>query len=146
MREKVSTQPQKNADYLTKGTGIYVIERQRGCRNMEDVRPESSTGNGAEGEPRLTVGWPRRKPKDNSTSGSPVLLARNAQRRPSPRARMRDMHEIQADSDADGWKNEDAGARGTMGYGMSGLRRTPAAFKARQPNAAGTNRSVLQVD
>jgi len=39
---------------------------------MEDVRPESSTGNSAEEEPRLTGGWPRRKPKDNSTSGSPI--------------------------------------------------------------------------
>jgi len=62
---------------------------------MEDVRPETSTGNGAEGEPRLTGGWPRRKPKDNSTSGSPLLLARNAQRRPSPRAKMREMHVTQ---------------------------------------------------
>jgi len=69
---------------------------------MKDVRSESSTGNGDEGEPRLAGGWPYKKPKDSSTSGSPVLLARNAQRRPSPRARMRDMHEIQADSDADG--------------------------------------------
>jgi len=77
---------------------------------MEYVRP----GKGAKGEPRLTGGWPCRNPKDNSTSGSPVLLARNAQRRPSPRARMRDMHEIQAESDADGWKNADAGARGTQ--------------------------------
>jgi len=33
-----------------------------------------------------------------------------------------------------------------MGYGMCGFRRTPAAFKARQPNAAGTNRPVLQVE
>jgi len=39
---------------------------------MEDVRPESSTGNGADEEPRLTGGWPRRKPEDNSTSGSPI--------------------------------------------------------------------------
>jgi len=69
---------------------------------MEDVRPESSTGNG----------WPCRKPKDNSTSGSPVLLARKAQRRLSPRARMRDMHEIQSESDANGWENADADARG----------------------------------
>jgi len=52
------------------------------------------------------------------TSGSPVLLARNAQRRPSPPARMRDMHETQAKSDAGCWENADAGGRGTMGYGM----------------------------
>jgi len=113
---------------------------------MEDVRPESSMGNGAEGEPRLTGGWPCRKPKDNSASGSLVLLGRNAQRRLSPRARMRDMHDIQAESDANGWENADAGARGTMGYGMCGLYRTPAAFEARQPNAAGIDRPVLQVD
>jgi len=49
------------------------------------------------------------------------------------------MHEIQAELDADGWKNADAGVREPMGYGMCGLRRTPAAFKARQPNAAGTD-------
>jgi len=29
---------------------------------------------------------------------------------------------------------------------MCGLRRTPAAFEARQPNAAGIDRPVLQVD
>jgi len=85
-------------------------------------------------------------PEDNSTSGSPVLLARNAQRRPSPRARMRDMHEIQAQSDANDWENAVAGVRGTMGYGMCGLRRTPAAFETRQTNAAGIDRPVLQVD
>jgi len=113
---------------------------------MKDVRSESSTVNGAEGEPRLTGGWPCIKPKNNSTSGSPVLLVRNAQRRPSPRARIRDMLEIQAESDANGWKNTDAGARGTMGYGMCGLRRTPATFEARQPNAAGIDIPVLQVD
>jgi len=56
-----------------------------GCRGVEDVRPESSTGNGAEEKPRLIGSWPRRKLKDNSTSGSPILLARYAQRRPSPR-------------------------------------------------------------
>jgi len=59
---------------------------------------------------------------------------------------MRDIHEIQAESDANGWENADAGARGTMGYGMCGLRRTPAAFEARQPNAAGIDKPVLQVD
>jgi len=56
------------------------------------------------------------------------------------------MLEIQAESDAGGWENADAGARGTMNYGMCGLRRTPATFKARQPNAAGTDGPVLQVD
>jgi len=56
------------------------------------------------------------------------------------------LHEIQAESDANGWENSDAGARGTMGYGMCGLRRTPAAVEARQPNAAGIDRPLLQVD
>jgi len=51
-----------------------------------------------------------------------------------------------AESDAIGWENADAGARGNMGYGMCGLRRTPAAFEARQPNAAGIDKPVLQVD
>jgi len=53
---------------------------------------------------------------------------------------------MQAKSDENGWENADAGARGTMGYGMCGLRRTPTAFEARQPNAAGIDRPVLQVD
>jgi len=72
---------------------------------MEDVRPVSSTGNGVEGEPRLTGGWPCRKPG---------ITGQECTETPSPRARMRDMHEIQAESDANGWKNADAGARGTM--------------------------------
>jgi len=55
------------------------------------------------------------------------------------------MHKIQAESNAGGWQNADAGARGTLGYGTCGLRRTPAAIKARQPDAAGTNRPVPQV-
>jgi len=109
-------------------------------------RPENCTGNGAEGKPRLTVSWPRKKPKNNSKSGSPILLVRYAQRHPSPREEMRDMREIHAKSNASGLQNADADAMGTMGYGMSGLRRTPAAFKARQPNAASTNRPVFQVD
>jgi len=45
------------------------------------------------------------------------------------------MHEIQSESDANGWENADADARGTMGY----------AFEARQPNAAGIDRPVLLI-
>jgi len=102
-----------------------------GCRGVEDVRPESSTGNGAEEKPRLIGSWPRRKLKDNSTSGSPILLARYAQRRPSPRLRMRDMYEIQAESNAGGWQNADAGSGGTLGKDMCEHLWTLAAFKAR---------------
>jgi len=54
MREKIRTQSQKYADYVMEGNCLYMC-------------PESSTGNGAEGETRLTSGWPCRKSKDNST-------------------------------------------------------------------------------
>jgi len=41
---------------------------------MEDVRPKVATGNSVEGKPRRVVCGTRRKPEDNCTAGSPILL------------------------------------------------------------------------
>jgi len=116
MREKIRTQPQKYSDYVMEGNTLY--------RNIP-LRAGGDVATWKMCVPKALRETVRKKnhdskPKDNSTSGSSVLLARNAQRRRSPRARMRDMHEIQAESDGNGWENADAGARGTMGYGMCG--------------------------
>jgi len=39
---------------------------------MKDVRLKIAAGNGAIGKPRCTLSGARRKPKDNSTVGSPI--------------------------------------------------------------------------
>jgi len=51
MREKIRTQPQKYPDYVMEGNNLYRNIPHRACVPK------------VEGEPRLTGGWPCRKPK-----------------------------------------------------------------------------------
>jgi len=119
MQEKIRTQPQKYPDYVMEGNTLYIhnITHRAGSENFATWKmcvPKAL---------RETV---LRENHDSPAAGhvgSRKTIARLAARYYWPgmhrdaRAqvrRCRDMHEIQAESNAGGWQNADAGARGTM--------------------------------